>query len=329
MALHTSERFDLLSVGEVLVDLVAHDAPDIAIATSFIPAPGGAPANVAVAAARLGARAAFVGAVGDDPFGHLLSRVLQENEVDLSALKIVSERTTVAFVARNRGGIPDFVFYRGADTTLTPEDVPLDLITRSTFVYLGSMALMSQRSADTAMYVVEAARETGTLIAVDPNLRPSSWPSTQVMLDAVMPLIEAAHVLKVNDQEARLLTGTEDLNAAIRRLARDALLVVTEGASGCYWRWGKEKGQVAAPRVKVSDTTGAGDAFTGALLARLAEGRPSPETLRAMSADAIAKTLRFACGAGAWSCTAPGAMPSLPTRDQVDSLLLEDKQKRR
>src|SRR5947209_13205393 len=112
-----SPPLDVLSVGEVLVDLIAPEAETLEDAAHFLRAAGGAPGNVAVAVARLGGRSAFAGAVGNDPFGAFLRATLEENSVDVSALRVVPERTTVAFVARNRGGIPDFVFYRGADAS--------------------------------------------------------------------------------------------------------------------------------------------------------------------------------------------------------------------
>src|SRR5437879_2745339 len=121
-------RFDVVSVGEALLDFVAPEADNLAGATTFIRAPGGAPASVAVAAARLGARSAFAGAVGADPFGESLRDTLQNHGVDASWVRLVPERTTLAFVAKNSGGIPDFLFYREADIQLRPEDVPDELI---------------------------------------------------------------------------------------------------------------------------------------------------------------------------------------------------------
>ncbi|MGI8967622.1 MAG: carbohydrate kinase family protein [Chloroflexota bacterium] len=314
----------VVAVGEALIDLIAPDAPTLAGATEFLRTPGGAPANVAVAVSRLGSAAAFVGAVGTDSFGQVLSDMLAGEDVDISGLQHVPERTTLAFVARNAGGIPDFVFYRGADAELRPEDVPLELLASSSFVYVSSMALLSEPSAAATLFAMEAAREAETLVAVDPNLRPSSWPSLHAARSAVLPLASAADVLKVNNEEARLLAGTGDLDAAMRHLARDdTLLVVTLGADGCRWQWSGHRGTIGAPTVAVRDTTGAGDAFMGALLHGLAEEGFSPSRGTEMDLAGLGEILRFACAAGAVACTHAGAMTGLPRREEVEELLGE------
>ena len=240
----------------------------------------------------------------------------------IGALKHVPERTTVAFVAANRGGIPDFVFYRGSDTSLRPDDIPLDLIAQSAFVYVSSMALLSEPSASATLYAVEAAHESDCLVAFDPNLRPSSWRSQREMRETVLPLARAADLLKINDDEALLLADVPDLESAIEMLAQDdRLLVVTCGGRGARWCWGGECGQVSSPSVEVADTTGAGDAFMGALIAELALERFSPERKRPMDLAALESALRFACAAGAAACASAGAMSALPTRPEVERLL--------
>ena len=313
----TERTLDVLTVGEVLVDFVAPDAPDLAGAETFLRTAGGALGNVAAAVARLGGRAAIAGAVGADPFGTYLRQKLAEQGVILHALRTVPERTTLAFVAQNRGSIPHFVFYRGADATLRPEHVPVDLVASSRFVHLSSMALMSEPARSTTLQTAQAAHEAGTLVSVDPNLRPSSWPSVDAMLASVEPLIGAADILKVNDVEARLLAGADDLDAAMESMGRDdALVVVTRGPEGCLWRWRGAAGQVESPHVEVADTTGAGDAFIGALLAELSRANAGPG-FAGLSHDNLVSCLRFACAAAALSCTKHGAMASLPHREEV------------
>lgn len=316
---------DVCSVGEVLVDFIAPDADDLRSAGTFLPAPGGAPANVAVGASRLGARTAFVGAVGEDAFGSLLEDALRANSVETSGLRRVPERTTLAFVTRRAGGIPDFLFYRGADMQLGPEDLPEELIARSRCVHLSSMALLTTQTRESTFKAIDLARRHGATVCVDPNLRPSSWPSLEEARAALAPLLDAAIILKVNDAEALLLTGAETLPDAMDELARDGrLLVVTAGAEGCFWRWSGEDGRVEAPRVDVIDTTGAGDAFVAALLASLAERTAGRSLMDAAGVEDIREALRFAAAAGALACTRPGAMSSLPVRDEVERLLSAD-----
>jgi fructokinase len=313
---------DVMTVGEVLVDLVAPDAPDLADASTFMRAAGGAPANVAVAAARLGARTALVSAVGRDPFGRYLRQVLQENGVDVSAVIETDEPTSLAFVARNTGGIPDFVFYRGADAALRAEHVPVAAIAGARFAHVSSMALLSEHSRGATLRAVEVARGAGTLVSLDPNLRPTSWPTVDAARDAMAPLLDAADILKVNDDEARLLTGSSDLGAALTMLGRPGrLTVITLGAAGCVWRWRMADGHVAAPAVEVVETTGAGDAFAGALLAELSRRGIDRDTFPSISGQEFQEVVEVAVAAGALACTQVGAMTALPTRADIETLL--------
>lgn len=304
------------------MDLIAAEARDLDGAERFLRAGGGAPANVAVAAARLGARVAFVGALGHDPFGRALARRLEQERVDTSRLRWVPERTSLAFVASNRGGIPDFIFYRGADAALRADDIPIDIVTDTAFVYVSSMALLSEPSAGATRYAAEAARERGALVAVDPNLRPSSWPSAKRMRDAVAPLVRGAQVLKLNDVEARFLTDRVEPGAAARTLGdEDTLVVVTLGQDGCLWQWAGCQETVAAPEVHVADTTGAGDAFMGALLTELAQAGFTPTARTPLDLAAVREAVRFAAAAGAAACAHTGAMTALPDRAEVERLL--------
>lgn len=314
------------AVGEVLIDLIAPDAPDLEGAERFVRAAGGAPANVAVATARLGVPAAFVGAVGDDPFGRHARAVLERHGVDTRGVVIVPQgrgRTTLALVAKNQGGIPEFIFYREADAQLTPENIPPALPGMSTWVHGSSMALLAEPAASATHQAVRLAHSAGALVSIDPNLRPSSWPSLDAARATILPLLGQADVLKVNDLEARLFTGLDDLDAAASALAptRSALVVVTMGAAGCLWRRGDASGWVPAPAVTVADTTGAGDAFVGALLAELHLRGVTAKRWPLVDRETIDLSLRFACAAASASCTRAGAMPSLPDRTTVEALL--------
>jgi fructokinase len=319
----------VVSVGELLIDLIATEAPSLETAERFIRAAGGAPANVAVAVRRLAVPSAFVGAVGDDPFGRFGRSVLEADGVLTDHMVMMDPsraRTTLALVAKNSGGIPDFVFYRGADSLLTPEDIPESLLGRASFLHASSMALMCEPAASATLHAIELAHALGVLISIDPNLRPSSWPSLAIALEAIRPTLDAADVLKVNDEEARLLTGERDLHAALHTLGGSSsrLAVISLGAEGCIWRLGDMSGRASAPAVDVEDTTGAGDAFVGALLAELCRRDVGSRRLEGLTQTDIDSATQFACAAAAVSCTRAGAMPALPTRRQVESLLTTD-----
>lgn len=309
---------DLVCVGEVLIDLVASDADVLGEAITFVRAAGGSPANVAMAASRLGASTAFVGAVGSDHFGAYLRHALVENGIDVSHLRSVPERTTLALVAKNQGGLPDFVFYRAADATLRPEQIPRAMLRDAGIVFVSSMALMSEPSRSATLRVVALAREGHGLVAVDPNLRPSNWPSLGSLIGAVSEVIGAADILKVNDEEARLLTGKETAEEALPSLGRpNALVVITRGDQGSLWRWKEETGSVSAVEVEIVDTTGAGDAFMGGLLAELTTRGLVGACFGNLDRFAVESIITFATKVAALSCTKLGAMTSLPTREDV------------
>jgi fructokinase len=309
---------DVVTVGEALVDLVAPDAADLASARRFLPAPGGAPANVAAAVARLGGHAAFVGAVGDDAFGGVLRQTLENFGVDLTGMRVVEGRTTLALVASG-GDAPDFVFYRDADARLTPDDISPDLVARAHFVHVSSMALLEEPARSATLRAVALAHDAGTGVGFDPNIRPSLWRSLDDARRALAPVIAASDILKVSAGEAETLTGMGDPRKALHALGReDALVVITLGSEGCLWRYRSRQGEVASVPVEVVETTGAGDAFIAALLFRLSAAGGD---IGALAPETLVECLRFASAAAALTCTQPGAMAALPMQEQVLALL--------
>lgn len=307
-----------MTVGEALVDLVAPDAADLASAGRFLPAPGGAPANVAAAIARLGGHAAFVGAVGDDAFGGVLRRTLENFGVDLSAMRVVEGHTTLALVASG-GATPDFVFYRDSDARLTPDDIPPALVARAHFVHVSSMALLDEPARSATLHAIALAHEAGAGVGFDPNIRPSLWRSLDGARTALAPVIAASDILKVSADEAKTLTGMGDPRQSLPVLgSEDALVVITLGSEGCLWRYRDRQGEVASVPVEVVETTGAGDAFIAALLFRLSAAGGDVD---ALAPETLVECLRFASAAAALACTQPGAMAALPTQEQVLALL--------
>ena len=142
------------------------------------------------------------------PLGRFCAPLWPEYGVNSDALLSVPLRTTLALVAKNSGGIPDFVFYRGADAAFRPEDVPEDLVAQSRFLCAG-LTSMTVEPARSAVYAaVEMAQRHGVLICIDPNLRPSSWPSLGDALDTAAPHDGSGRHLKINDEEARLFAGS-------------------------------------------------------------------------------------------------------------------------
>jgi fructokinase len=312
---------DFVALGELLIDMFpAEVGRRFNEVSAFIPKPGGAPANVAVAGARLGAQTAFIGKVGQDFFGHFLEEVLQKENVDTRGLRYdLDARTTLALIAQPSPQHNEYIFYRnpGADQRLRPDELDVALLTSTRALHIGSLSLSDEPSRSATLEAVRVARHGGAMISFDVNFRPALWRSNQDALTQIAAMLPMADVVKVNEIELELLTNTADVetgSAAI--LARGPkLVVVTLGAAGSYFRTARSSGYAKAFQVETIDATGCGDSFVGALLAQLVQ-------FGAEEIDAhIQEALRFANAAGAITSTRHGAMPALPTLREVHEFL--------
>ena len=238
---------DITAVGEILIDLTQSGVNELGI-PEFAANPGGAPANLAVAAARLGASAAFIGKVGTDSFGTFLRNTLMENHVDVSGM-VTDEvsRTTLAVVAVDKTGERTFSFYRdpSADVNLRAEEISEEQLKNTRFLHFGSVSLTTDPARTATLHAAKTAKANGALISYDPNYRASLWPDEQTAIARMMEPLEMVDVLKVSDEELPLLTGTEDLDAGSAMLAAKGirLVLVTLGANGAYYRFGEETGE--------------------------------------------------------------------------------------
>ena len=308
---------DLTAIGEVLIDLTQMGDTDSGIPL-FAANPGGAPANVAVAAARLGAQTAFLGKVGQDGLGRDLTRVLAENGVDCSGLRSDPLATTMAVVSVDRTGERNFSFLRGADAQFTLEDVAQEVLSHSRFLHFGSVSLTMSPAREAVLYAVGEARRCGALISYDPNYRQALWPSrakAEAQMRRPLPLVD---VLKLSQEELPMLSGTDDLDAGTARLEEQgiSLVLVTLGKSGVFYRLYGRTGQVPGVPVQVADTNGAGDTFLGAVLSRLCRrgGRP----LENLTPAGLEPLLAFANRAAALTCSRSGAIPAMPTLAELN-----------
>jgi len=319
---------EVVCLGELLIDFMPQEAGLPLIDTyTFIKAPGGAPANVAVGLARLGVSAGFIGKVGEDTFGRFLARVLEENGVDASRLRFSSEaRTALAFVSLLADGERDFTFYRhpSADMLLRPEEIEEDYIASARVFHFGSITLISEPSRAATLRAARLARKHGLLISYDPNLRLSLWPDEATAREGMKTGLPYADVLKVSEEEAAFLTGLEDLDDALSQLRREydiALAVATLGRKGCVYSAPGGVGALAGFQVETVDSTGAGDGFVAGLLAELLRLAPTSAEIQELRPDDLEKIHTFANAVGALTTVRKGAIPSLPTREAALGLL--------
>jgi len=309
----------VVSIGEILVDFTP--IVEGGRTVGFRLHPGGSPYNVAIALARMGVAVEFAGKASTDLFGRVLVEHLQREGVGTRFLSRSPAPSTLAFVALE-GGEPSFAFYGegAADTLLQPEDLPAG-IAEAGVLHFGSISLLRGPGAGTIAGLVERLRGRA-LLSFDPNIRPSLIADADGYRQILARMFRAADIVKLSEADARWLAPdrpADDVAAEV--LAQGpALVIVTHGARGASAQTAAVKAQVAAPRVRVVDTVGAGDAFTAGLLCDL--GRRDALTRAAVDrlreAD-LGAALRFAAAAAALTCTREGADP--PRRREIDEFL--------
>lgn len=309
---------DITAIGEILIDLTQSGLTEQGI-PRFDANPGGAPANLAVAASRLGAKTAFVGRVGRDSYGDFLRRTLEENQVDVSGMSVDPvQHTTLAIVSLDAKGERSFSFYRdpSADVNLCFEDVPAELLQHTRVLHFGSVSLTAEPSRSATLLAAKAAKEQGAWISYDPNYRASLWPDEQTAIRQMMEPLPLVDILKISDEELPLLTGMTDPERGSARLAEKGpeLILVTLGADGAFYRFGGKTGHVPGVKVTVGDTNGAGDTFFGALLSRLVK----KESLEKLGMEELEAMIAFANRAAAITTSRHGAIPAMPTLKEVD-----------
>lgn len=311
--------YDITAIGELLIDFTPHGKSP-AGNSLFEMNPGGAPANVVAAIAKLGKKGAFIGKVGNDNFGSFLNQTLMEIGVDTSGL-VYSEdiKTTLAFVHLDDSGDRSFSFYRkpGADIMLSEEEVDLNIIKNSTIFHFGSVSLTNEPSRTATFKAAKYAREKGLIVSYDPNLRPALWENLGLAKEIIIEGLEYADILKISEEELLFITDTDDLINGTQYL-RDKfnidLIMVTLGAKGCFYRYKNNTGSLPTYDVKTIDTTGAGDAFLGGLLFKILE---KEKKLRELSADEVHDMIDFANAVGSLTTTGKGAIPAMPTLAEV------------
>ena len=315
---------DIITLGELLIDLTQRGSDENGNG-EFTAYPGGAPANVAVAASRLGASAGFIGKVGDDAFGRSLADTLKKDNVDISGLFYDDyQPTTMAIVSVDESGERDFSFYRkpGADTQLTVDEavgaLSADL---PKILHVGSLSMTTSPGKEACEEAVKYAKDNGSVISYDPNYRAALWDSEEHAIEMMKVLLPYADILKVSDEEMVMLTGTDDFEEGSRILAEYGigLVMVTLGSDGVFVRMGSNTATVPGFSVEVADTNGAGDTFLGAMLMQIAKGIDGTEDVWAQ----LLRMVRYANKAASLTCSRHGAIPAMPSLAEMEKEFYE------
>ncbi|EKS6930504.1 aminoimidazole riboside kinase [Enterobacter bugandensis] len=285
-------------LGDAVVDLLPDGEGKL------LQCPGGAPANVAVGIARLGGKSAFIGRVGDDPFGRFMAKTLADERVDVKHMRLdPAHRTSTVVVDLDDHGERSFTFMvrPSADLFLEPADLPT--FSAGEWLHVCSIALSAEPSRSATFQAMDAIRKAGGYVSFDPNIRPDLWPDENALRRCLEQALQSADVVKLSVEEMAFLTGDADVQEGLNTLMQRCparLVLVTQGKEGVIaWHQGAVKHYPATP-VQCVDTTGAGDAFVAGLLYGLA------------ASQELVPAIALAQRCGALATTAKGAMTALP-----------------
>lgn len=320
-----------ICLGELLIDFVSTlNGVTLRDAPGFEKAPGGAPANVAVSLSKLGIETYFIGKIGKDAFGDFLRMTLDKYGVKTNYLTTTTKaKTTLAFVSLTEEGERDFVFYRdpGADMLLDQSDI-IDLIFSGSGVFhFGSITMTHEPSNSATFKAIQLARKYGYLVSFDPNLRPALWKTLDEAREKMRLGMELSDVVKLNEEEAMFIAETNTVEEAIRYLQRSynlALVIITLGKEGSILVHQEKSLRVEGFPVHAVDTTGAGDGFVAGLISSLYMFWNDLRERKSIPDDTLRYAGRRANAVGALTTLKKGAIPALPTQEEVEIFIEEN-----
>lgn len=302
----------ILCIGEALIDMICTDkGVSLSEGQHFLKKPGGAPTNVAAAIGALGGNVELVARVGNDPFGQQLIDVMQEFSVSTRwIVKDEEHFTTTAFVSLMENGERDFVFNRGADGYLGKDDLLYIDLTEFSIVHFGSAtAYLPGALQTTYQYHLQSAMRNDILISFDPNYRPLLYKKNVAsFINQAWNFLDVCHFAKLSEEEAILMTGRSTAADAALALSEriNAVFVITLGEKGSLLRFANTTEIIPGIKINPVDTTGAGDAFVGAVLYQL--NKYSFQEIKKLGFDNWKEIIFNANKAGAYTAEHLGAM---------------------
>ncbi|WP_299075329.1 carbohydrate kinase [uncultured Paraglaciecola sp.] len=309
----------VICFGEALIDFLNFNNSQDGLLTlkEFRQYPGGAPANAAVAVAKLGGKAQFAGQVGSDSFGDFLEDALQQYGVDTSLLlRHATANTALAFVMLDESGDRSFNFFRQntADLLFAQSQIDNSWFAHQAIVHFCSNTLTESAIADCTLALVKRAKQNDALVSFDVNLRHNLWSSGAADIALVNQLVMASDIVKFSKDELAYLAEDNQQQYLQQCLASGVKLAIVTDAQGDIFVH-TQQGQftVTPPTVHAVDTTAGGDAFIGALLFGLSVNQDSI----IQNEQALGQLIQFASHCGALAVTRLGAFPALPVFDEV------------
>lgn len=312
--------YDIVVFGEILIDFTSQGFNEDG-QMLYARNAGGAPANVAVAAGKLGAHTAFIGKAGKDMHGEFLRETLKKEKVDTKGLLLDEQYfTTLAFVDINKDGERTFSFARkpGADTKILKEEIDVDVLDNTNIFHVGSLSLTDEPARDTTFYAIKRAKNKGSIISYDPNYRASLWENEETAKKQMRSMIPYVDLMKISDEETELLTDCGNIQEAAETLYRQGVkvVVVTLGGDGAYL-YCKDGGYMVSgfTATKLEDTNGAGDSFWGGFLYKICS---SEKQFDELTKEELIEYARFGNAVASLCVEKKGAIPAMPDLFQVE-----------
>jgi len=315
----------VLCFGEVLIDFLPNEDDE----TSFKPIAGGAPANVAVAIAKLGGESFFVGGIGSDNFGLFLQKQLAAYRVNTNYLRsFENSNSALVLVSLDDKKERSFSFYRHdtADMLFSSEDFSEESFQQSDIFHYCSNTLTTEKLAQTTLAGLRLAKVHQLVVSLDVNLRLTLWSEASVLSSRILECLPHTDIIKFSREE--LLYLSEQLGKSADELVSycletgPSLVVVTDGGNEISVHTREFHFIRQAPAITPVDTTAAGDAFVGGLLYQLAQKNVDVAAFQALLTQQaqVEEIIDFATECGAVTCTRKGAFPALPVREDINKL---------
>lgn len=316
-------QYDVVALGELLVDFTDYGMSGQENPV-FEANPGGAPCNVLALLRKYNKSCTFIGKIGNDFFGKMLTAILDETGIDHKGLIIDNYyNTTLAFVKNYENGDREFSFYRhpGADMMLSSDEVEYEQIKQSRIFHFGTLSMTDDNVKEATKRAIETAKNNGLIISFDPNLRPPLWKSLDDARNQIAYGLSQCDVLKISDNEIEFMTGTSDFdkgaNILMERYPNIKLLNITAGADGSYSYYREIRAYVPSYLLGGTiDTTGAGDTFCGSVLNYLLD-----HDLENLSKENLIEMLQIANAAAYLVTTKKGAIRSMPDPKDVQKVV--------
>ena len=316
------KKYDVVALGELLIDFTENGVS--AQGNPMLEAnPGGAPCNVLAMLNKLGKKTAFIGKVGDDNFGHMLAKTVEESGTDVTNLLFDKKvGTTLAFVQTKEDGDREFSFYRnpGADMMLKKEEIMDDVIRGGKIFHFGTLSSTHPGVREATRHALDVAKDAGLLISFDPNLREPLWDSLEDARAEITYGLSKCDILKISDNEMEFMTGTDDYTKGVEILREKydiPLIFVTLGKEGSRAYY-KDLIVEVAPFLQehTIETTGAGDTFEACALNYVLE-----HGLDGLTEADLKALLTFANAGASLITTKKGALRVMPEKEEVCELI--------